>query len=81
MLWACGAASARGKFSMAEEIIDSIKYQQVMEANITLSVKRLKMKIGWLLQWSNDPKTCMKIHSGLPQEVEAGGFDVAPTLT
>lgn len=65
---------------MAEERIDSIKYQQVMEANITLSVKRLEMKKGWLLQWYNYPKTHIKIQSGLSLEVEAGGFDVALTF-
>ena len=38
----------------------SIKYHQIQGANITLFVKKLKMKSGWLLQQVNDPKHTSK---------------------
>ena len=43
MLWACVAASGTGNISLAEERMDSIKYQKILEGNITPSVKKLKM--------------------------------------
>ena len=48
MLWACVAASGTGNISLVEGRMDSIKYQQILEANITPSVKKLRMKRGWL---------------------------------
>lgn len=42
MLWACVAASGMGNISLVEGRMDSIKYQQILEANITLFVKKLK---------------------------------------
>ena len=38
-----GAASGTGNISLIEGRLDSIKYQQILEANITPSVKKLKM--------------------------------------
>ena len=55
MLWACVAASGTGNISLVEGRMDSIKYQKILEGNITPSVKKLKMKRGWLLQQDNDP--------------------------
>lgn len=60
MLWACVAASGTGNISLVEGRMNSIKYQQILEANITPSVKKLKMKRGWLLQQDNDPKHTSK---------------------
>ena len=46
MLWACEAASGTGDISLVEGRGDSIKYQQILESNITPSVEKLKMKRG-----------------------------------
>ena len=50
MLWACVRASGTGDISLVKGRMDSIKYQQILEANITQSVKNLEMKRRWLLQ-------------------------------
>ena len=54
---ACAAASGTRNIKGRK---DPIKYQQILEANITLSVKKLKMKRGWLMQQDNDPKHTSK---------------------
>ncbi|MDG2555407.1 hypothetical protein P7M41_25770 [Vibrio parahaemolyticus] len=46
MLWACVAASGTGNISQVEGRMDSVKFQQILEANITPSVKQLKIKRG-----------------------------------
>ncbi len=46
MLWACVAASGMGNISRVEGRMDLVKFQQILEAP---SVKKLKMKRGWLL--------------------------------
>ena len=50
MLWGRVAASGTGHISLVEGSMDSNKYQQILEANITPSVKKLKLKRGWVLQ-------------------------------
>lgn len=40
--------------------MDSIKFQQILDANLMQSVKKLKLKRGWLLQMDNDPKHTSK---------------------
>uniref|UniRef100_A0A3Q3KMZ5 Tc1-like transposase DDE domain-containing protein n=1 Tax=Monopterus albus TaxID=43700 RepID=A0A3Q3KMZ5_MONAL len=60
MLWGCVAASGTGNIARVEGRMDSTKYQQILEANITPSVKKLKLKRGWLLQQDNDPKHTSK---------------------
>ena len=49
-LWACVTVSGTGNISLVEGRMDSIKYQQIIGANITPSVKMLKMKRVLLLQ-------------------------------
>jgi len=43
MLWACVVASCTGNISLIDGGIDAM-YQQTVEANITVSVKVLKIK-------------------------------------
>ena len=49
-----------GNISQVKERRDSIKFQQNLEANITPSFKKLKMKKGWLLRQDDDPKHTSK---------------------
>lgn len=61
MLWAFVAASGIGSISPAEGRIDSIKYQQTLEASQFESVKKdEKMRRGWLLHRGNDPEHTLK---------------------
>jgi len=40
--------------------MDSIKYQQILNENITASARKLKMGSGWTFQQDNDPKRTSK---------------------
>lgn len=42
MLWPCVTASGTGNMSKVEGIMDSVKFQQILEANFTSSVKSLR---------------------------------------
>ena len=43
-LWVCVVVSGTGNISLLEGRMDSIKYQYILEANITPSVKKLRTK-------------------------------------
>ena len=47
---------AGGNISLVNGRMDSIKYQQILEANLPTSVKEVKVKRGGLLQQDNGPK-------------------------
>ena len=55
-LWACVAASGTGNILLVGDLTtDLIKYQHILEADNTPSVKKLEMARVWLLQQDNDP--------------------------
>lgn len=47
MLWACVSANVMGNISLLGLRMDSLKYQQILEANITPSVKKKKKSWRW----------------------------------
>lgn len=49
LLWGCFAASGT-------DIMDSVKYQDILEKNERLSVHKLNLCDDWRLQQDNDPK-------------------------
>ena len=50
------AASVTGNIAQIEGRMGCTKYQQILEVDLTQSVKKLKLKTGWLLPEDNDPK-------------------------
>ena len=54
------AASGTGNISLVEGKMDSIKYQKILGANITPSVKKAEDEKRRLLQQDNDPKHTSK---------------------
>lgn len=60
MLWACASAGASENVSLLQERIDSIKYQQVLEENLTVSLKNPRTKRARLLHRDNDPEHTSK---------------------
>lgn len=60
MLWGCVAGSGTGNIARVEGRMDSTKSQQILKANITPSIKKLKLKRGQFLQQDNYPKHTSK---------------------
>lgn len=60
MLWGCFAASGTGKLQRVEGIMNSIKYQDILQKNVMPSVRQLKLGRRWTLQQDNDPKHTSK---------------------
>ena len=60
MLWGCFASNGTGNLHRVEGIMDSVKYQDILAKNVTLSVKKLKLGRHWTFQQDNDPKHTSK---------------------
>ncbi|KAG2466943.1 TCB1 transposase, partial [Polypterus senegalus] len=60
MIWVCFAASGPGQLAIIEWKTNSQDYQQILQDNVRVSVRQLKLKRGWVMQQDNDPKHLSK---------------------
>ncbi len=60
MLWACFSAGGPGHLVQMHGIMDSIKYQQIKNQNLTASVRNLIMGHVLIFQQDNNPKQTSK---------------------
>ena len=60
MLWGCFSSKGPGHLVRIHGIMDSIKYQQILNENLTAPSSKLKMGCGWTFQQINDPKQTSK---------------------
>ena len=60
MLWGCFSSKGPGHLVRIHGIMDSIKYQQILNENLTAPSSKLKMGCGWTFQQVNDPKHTSK---------------------
>ncbi len=60
MLWACFSAGGPGHLVQMHGIMDSIKYQQIKNLNLTASVRNLIMGHVLIFQQDNNPKQTSK---------------------
>ncbi len=60
MLWACSSARCPEHIVTMHGIMDSIKYQQIKNQNLTASVRNLIMGHVWIFQQDNNPKQTSK---------------------
>ena len=56
----CVASTGTGNLVKVEGRMDSTQYQQILGNNVQDSVRKLKLRRGWLFQQDNDPKHCSK---------------------
>ncbi len=56
MLWACFSAGGAEHLVQMHGFMDSIKYQQTKNLNLTASVRNLIKGRGWIFQPDNNPK-------------------------
>ncbi len=60
MLWACFSARGPEHLVQMHGIMDSIKYQQIKNQNLTASVRNLIMGRVWIFHQDNNPKQTSK---------------------
>ncbi len=60
MLWTYFSAGGPGHLVQMHGIMDSIKYQQIKNLNLTASVRNLIMGRGWIFHQDNNPKQTSK---------------------
>ncbi len=56
MLWACFSTGGPGHLVQMNDIMDSIKYQQIQNQNLNASVRNLIMGHVWIFHQDNNPK-------------------------
>ncbi len=62
MLWACFSARGPEHLVQMHGIMDSIKYQQIKNQNLTASVRNLIMGRVWIFHQDNNPKQTSNKH-------------------
>src|SRR4029434_5362295 len=77
MLWGCFSSKGPGHLVRIHGIMDSIKYQQMLNENQTASARKLKMGRGWTFQQDNDPK---HIYTKVVHRPQNKGFTMAITV-
>src|SRR4029434_3574929 len=60
MLWGCFSSKGPGHLVRINGIMDSIKYQQILNENLTAPSSKLKMGCGWTFQQVNCQKHTSK---------------------
>ncbi len=60
MLWACFSAGGPEHLVQMHGIMDSIKYQQIKNQNLTASVRNFIMGRVWIFHQDNNPKQTSK---------------------
>ena len=60
MFWGCFASSGTGNLQRVDGVMNSIKYQEILQQNVMPSVLKLKVGRHWTFQQDNDPKHTSK---------------------
>ncbi len=60
MMWACFSARGPEHLVQMHGIMDSIKYQQIKNQNLTASVRNLILGRVWIFHQDNNPKQTSK---------------------
>ena len=60
MFWGCFESSGTGNLQRVDGIMNSIKYQEILQQNVIQSVIMLKRWHHWTFQQDNDPKHTSK---------------------
>lgn len=60
MLWGCFASSGTGNLQRVQGNMNSVHYQEILDANVMQSVTKLRLGRRWTFQQDNDPKHTSK---------------------
>ena len=77
MIWACFAASGPGQLGIIEGKMNSQVYQTILQDNVRMSVRQLKLCRGWVMQQDHDPKHRSKSTMEWLQKKQNPPFGVA----
>ena len=59
MLWSCLSSKSPGNLVRVHGIINSMKYQDILNLNLAAPSRKLKLGRRWIFQQDSDPKhTC-----------------------
>ncbi|KAF7643573.1 hypothetical protein LDENG_00237070, partial [Lucifuga dentata] len=56
MIWDCFAASGPGSLAIIEGQMNSQVYHGILQDNVRVAVRQLKLSRSWMMQRDNDPK-------------------------
>ena len=56
MLWGCSSSKRPGNLGRVHGIMNSMKYQEILNLNLAAPAKKLKLGRRWIFQQDNDPK-------------------------
>ena len=56
MVWRCFSASGPGQLGIIDGKVISQVYQDILQENVRLFVRQLKLNRSWVMQQDNDPK-------------------------
>ena len=68
MVWGCFAGSGAGQLAIIDGKMNSQVYQDILQENVKLSVRQLKLNRSWVMQQDNDPKYRSKSTEWLQQK-------------
>ena len=60
MFWGCMSSAGTGALIRVDGRMNAAHYQEILKQGLLPSVKKLKLKPGWILQQDNDPKHTAK---------------------
>ncbi len=80
MLWACFSAGGPEHLVQMHGIMDSIKYQQIKNQNLTASVRNLIMGRVWIFHQDNNPKQNIKINTKMGHWAQNEYFTMAVSV-
>ena len=64
MFWGCMSSAGTGALIRVDGRMNAAHYQEILEQGLLPSVKKLKLKRGWIQQQDNDPKHTAKSTEG-----------------
>ena len=56
MVWGCFTASGPGQLAIIDGKMNSQDYQDILQENVRLPVRQLKLNRSWVMQQDNAPK-------------------------
>ena len=67
ILWGCFSSKGPGNLVRVHAIMNSMKYQDILNLNLAAPARKLKLGRRWIFQQENDPKLSKSTHKWLTE--------------